>query len=93
MTAEEQTGHRRRQGRQRAGLFIPAGLFIGLVIGLILGNPGVGVLIGLGAGFLASALSGYFLGCPEDETAEEAPGMLPWLLRAGSWCSSGYSSS
>jgi hypothetical protein len=83
MTTEEQTGHRRRPGRQRAGLFIPAGLFIGLGIGLILGNPGVGVLIGLGAGFVASALSGYYLGGPEEETAEEAPGHVP--MAASRW--------
>jgi len=83
MTTEERDGQRRRRGRQRSGLFIPAGLFIGLGIGLILGNPAVGVLIGLGAGFVASALSGYYLRGPEEETAEEAPGHAP--MAASRW--------
>lgn len=35
-------------------LFPAAGLFIGIGIGLIMGNPGSGTLIGLGVGILAS---------------------------------------
>jgi hypothetical protein len=38
-----------------SGLFIPACLFIGLGIGMALGEAGVGVLIGLGVGFVAMA--------------------------------------
>jgi len=38
------------------GFLFPAGLFIGLGIGLYYGRPDVGVLIGLGVGFLASAI-------------------------------------
>ena len=39
-----------------SGLFIPAGLFIGLGVGWALGYLVQGLLIGLGAGFLAMAL-------------------------------------
>jgi len=39
-----------------SGIFIPAGLFLGLGIGGFVGNWGAGVLFGLGLGFLAMAL-------------------------------------
>ncbi len=38
------------------GLFLPASMFVGLGIGLALGNPGVGVLLGMGVGFLLIGL-------------------------------------
>ena len=38
------------------GLFIPAGLFIGMGIGWALGYLVQGLFIGLGAGFLAMAI-------------------------------------
>jgi hypothetical protein len=41
-------------------LFIPGGCLLGLGIGLVLANPGAGVLIGLGAGFILWALIGIF---------------------------------
>jgi hypothetical protein len=41
-------------------LFIPGGCLIGLGIGLLVGNPGAGVLIGLGSGFMLWALVGIF---------------------------------
>jgi hypothetical protein len=44
-----------REQRDVGGLLIPAGLFIGLGIGLLVGRPDVGVLAGLGAGFLGMA--------------------------------------
>jgi hypothetical protein len=44
-----------REDRDVGGLLIPAGLFIGLGIGLLVGRPDVGVLAGLGAGFLGLA--------------------------------------
>jgi len=40
-----------------SGLFIPSGLFIGMGIGWALGYLVQGVLIGLGAGFLAMAIA------------------------------------
>ena len=42
---------------ERAGLYIPAGLFIGLGIGFIIGQVVGGALLGLGVGFLAIALA------------------------------------
>jgi hypothetical protein len=46
----------RKEDRDVGGLLIPAGLFIGLGIGLLVGRPDVGFLVGLGAGFLGAAL-------------------------------------
>ena len=37
------------------GIFIPAFLFIGVGIGLLVGQPGVGALVGIGIGFIAMA--------------------------------------
>jgi hypothetical protein len=51
MTTPEEDGHPRRHGGH---FMIPAGVLIGLGIGLITGYAGPGVLIGLGLGLLAS---------------------------------------
>jgi len=47
-----------QKGKRKAasGLFIPAGLFIGLGIGFLLDNLVPWLFIGLGAGFLVFAL-------------------------------------
>jgi len=42
---------------ESSGLFIPAGLFIGMGIGWALGYLVQGLLIGLGAGFLAMGIA------------------------------------
>ncbi len=42
------------------GLFIPAGLFIGMGMGFITGNLPAWLFIGLGAGFFCFAISSYF---------------------------------
>jgi hypothetical protein len=42
---------------EASGLFIPAGLFVGMGIGWALGYLVQGLFIGLGAGFLAMALA------------------------------------
>ncbi len=39
-----------------AGLFIPAGVLLGLGFGLLFNQPAPGVLIGLGLGFLGMAI-------------------------------------
>jgi hypothetical protein len=45
-----------------AGIFIPAGLFIGMGIGWIFGYLVQGLFIGLGAGFLAMAITAFVMG-------------------------------
>ena len=45
-----------------SGLFIPAGLFIGMGIGWALGYLVQGLFIGLGAGFLAMAIMWLIFG-------------------------------
>ena len=39
-----------------AAYCIPGGMFLGLGIGMLYGNAGTGVVIGLGAGFLGWAI-------------------------------------
>jgi len=41
----------------QAGLFIPAGLLIGIGVGFLINQIPAGTLIGLGVGFLAMAIS------------------------------------
>lgn len=42
---------------ERSGLFIPAGLFLGLGFGFLLGNLVAWLFIGLAAGFIGMAIS------------------------------------
>ena len=46
--------------RHSRNMFIPAGIFIGLGIGIFIKQVGACVLIGLGAGMLLSAIVGIF---------------------------------
>ncbi len=41
----------------RSGIFIPAGLFVGMGLGFLLGNFVAWMFLGLGAGFLGMALT------------------------------------
>ena len=50
----------KRKKEDNAGLFIPAGLFIGLALGFIYNQIPAGVLGGLGVGFLLMALFKVF---------------------------------
>ena len=53
MTSVEEREHQKHRERH---FFIPAGVLIGLGVGIIAGHVASGVLIGLGLGFLAQAL-------------------------------------
>jgi hypothetical protein len=53
MKKKKEVGHKRED---HTGLFIPAGLLIGLGIGGLYGYWGAGVLVGLGVGFLFMAI-------------------------------------
>ena len=46
-----------KKKKEIAGLLIPAGLFIGMGIGLAIGYLVPGLLIGLGVGFAAMAIA------------------------------------
>lgn len=48
---------RKKKYKDGSGIFIPAGALLGVGIGLLIGQPGPGVLIGLGVGFVAMALT------------------------------------
>jgi len=52
--ANEEQELKKRKGV--SGLFIPAGLFIGMGIGWVFGHLVEGLFIGLGVGFLAMAI-------------------------------------
>ncbi len=51
-----------KKRRGTSGLFIPAGLFLGLGSGWILGYLVQGLFIGLGVGFLTMAIARYKTG-------------------------------
>jgi hypothetical protein len=42
---------------ESAGIFVPAGLFIGMGLGIVYNNIPAGIFFGLGAGFLLLALA------------------------------------
>ena len=51
-----------KRGKGVTGLAIPAGLLIGLGVGLLVDNTAAGVLIGLGCGFLGMTILRVILG-------------------------------
>ena len=52
MATDDEKDGKRHHGRH---FFLPAGILIGLGVGLIAGYPAAGVLIGLGLGLIGSA--------------------------------------
>jgi hypothetical protein len=58
--ANEEQELKKRKGV--SGLFIPAGLFIGMGIGWVFGYLVQGLFIGLGVGFIAMAIMRYKIG-------------------------------
>jgi hypothetical protein len=65
-TQDWREARREWRRRHRGPFLIPAGVLIGLGIGLLVNQAGAGVLIGLGLGFLGSALVPVI---PTDEPA------------------------
>ena len=55
--AEQNTESNKEKRRKTAGIFVPAGLFIGMGIGWAIGHFLPGMFIGLGAGFLGLAIA------------------------------------
>jgi hypothetical protein len=49
----------KKKKEDKAGLFIPAGLFIGLGLGFLLGNLVAWLFLGLGIGFIAMTVAKY----------------------------------
>lgn len=47
----------KKESKGIAGLFIPAGIFIGMGLGFIFNNLPAGMFIGLGVGFVAFAIA------------------------------------
>src|SRR5665647_1703079 len=54
MTTEPEKEYHHRHNQM--GLLVPAGLLIGLGIGMLAGYAGPGLMIGLGLGFIGSAI-------------------------------------
>jgi hypothetical protein len=77
--SEEREAGKRRHGRYG---FIPAGVLIGLGIGLLTGYPGSGVLIGLGLGFLAMGLVPV-VAKPTGDAGAQQGGMNVMMLLIG----------
>lgn len=44
------------KSKDKSGLFVPAGIFLGMGIGFLTDQLVAGIFIGLGAGFLSMAL-------------------------------------
>ena len=51
-----------KRGKGVTGLAIPAGLLIGIGVGILFDNTSAGVLIGLGCGFLGMIILRIILG-------------------------------
>ncbi len=51
-----------KKGKGVTGLAIPAGLFIGIGVGLLVDNTSAGVLLGLGGGFLGMIILRVIVG-------------------------------
>jgi len=63
--------YKRRHGRH---FLIPAGILIGLGVGMIVGYPGPAVLIGLGLGFVGSGFGRGEESMPQDPTIPQMGG-------------------
>jgi len=69
---DEREARREWRRRHRGPFLIPAGVLIGLGVGMLVNQAGAGMLIGLGLGFLGSAL----LPAPSEGAQAPAPGPM-----------------
>ena len=76
MESDDKPTWKKRHGHHP---LIPAGILIGLGVGILLNYPGPGVLIGLGLGFLGSS----FMYHKESDPAAAAP--MCCDLKGGNW--------
>ncbi len=60
MAKKKPSKKEKKQDKSVAGLFIPAGIFIGMGIGFITGNVPAGLFLGMGAGFILFAIVSFF---------------------------------
>lgn len=67
MAEMEEREYRRRHGRH---FLIPAGVLIGLGVGIIAGYVAAGLLIGLGLGFVATALLPFASKGPDEPKSQ-----------------------
>jgi hypothetical protein len=79
MTPEEEKVYHRRD---QTGFLIPAGLFTGLGIGLLLNHPGPGLLIGMGFGFIGSTFLRTVSTAPGDAAINSGPRWMMAFLGA-----------
>jgi len=79
MVTEEKPDYQERYRHHRHGgyMLIPAGVLLGLGIGLLAGYPGSGVLIGLGLGFIGSAVLAQQRSAPAGEEGTHGPSPRP----------------
>jgi hypothetical protein len=79
MATEEKPEIQERHRHHRHGgyMLIPAGVLLGLGIGLLAGYPGSGVLIGLGLGFVGSAVLARPMAGPAGEEGAYRPSPRP----------------
>ncbi|MFY9982883.1 MAG: hypothetical protein WAK75_10005 [Methanoregula sp.] len=68
---------RRRHHRHHGYMLIPAGVLLGLGIGLLAGYPGPSVLIGLGLGFIGSAVLAQQRSAPAGTEGMTVPSPRP----------------
>ena len=74
---------RKRHEHHRTGFLIPAGLLIGLGIGILVNYTAPGALIGLGCGFLAAGAAGMYSYRSEAATVQDASVPANWDGRRG----------
>jgi len=70
--------HRERKRQHGTRFLIPAGILIGLGIGILLNNPFPFLLIGLGFGFLGSSFIRPQEPAPQDPVMSADPTRLHW---------------